>query len=188
VRSERLQVEPIDHNWWFGGFTGVSMDDPVGDHSTFSKNRDRLLEADSARRFFRKVVEQARRAKLLSDEPFSVDGTLIEAWASMKRFRPRDGSGSGPGPGRNRERDFDGEKRSHETHASMLDPEARWYRKSRGEGTPRYDPSPVLMENRNGRIVDHERTPGSGTGERTAAVDRVTRPPCQVPQLSTTHS
>jgi transposase len=88
VRSETLRVEPIDHNWWFGGFTGLSMDDPVWDHSTFTKNRNRLLEANIARRFFREMVDEARGAKLLSDEPFSIDGTLSQARASMKRFRP----------------------------------------------------------------------------------------------------
>jgi IS5 family transposase len=177
VRSERLLVEQIDYNLLFRRFIGLSMDDPVWDHSTFTKNRDRLLEADIARRFFREVVDQARRAKLLSDEHFSVDGTLIQAWASMKRFRPKDGSGSGPGPGRNSERDLHGEKRSNDTHASQTDPEARLYRKSRGQGAQLCYQSHILMENRNGLIVDHELTPASGTGERTAAVDMVTRLP-----------
>ncbi len=177
VRSERLLVEQIDYNLLFRWFIGLSMDDPVWDHSTFTKNRDRLLEADIARRFFSEVVAQARTAKLLSDEHFSVDGTLIQAWASMKRFRPKDGGGSGPGPGRNSERDFHGEKRSNDTHASETDPEARLYRKSRGQGAQLCYQSHILMENRNGLIVDHELTPASGTGERTAAVDMVTRLP-----------
>jgi len=153
------------------------MDDPIWDHSTFTKNRDRLLEADIARRFFREVVDQTRGAKLLSDKHFSVDGTLIQAWASMKRFRPKDGSGSGPGPGRNSERDFHGEKRSNDTHASETDTDARLYRKSRGQGAQLCYQSHLLMENRNGLIVDLELTPASGTGERTAAVDMVTRLP-----------
>lgn len=177
VRSERLLVEQIDYNLLFRWFIGLSMDDPIWDHSTFTKNRDRLLEADIARRFFAEVVGQARGAKLLSDEHFSVDGTLIQAWASMKRFRPKDGSGSGPGPGRNSERDFHGEKRSNDTHASQTDPEARLYRKSRGQGAQLCYQSHILMENRNGLIVDHELTQASGTGERTAAVEMVTRLP-----------
>lgn len=113
ICSERLLVEQIDYNLLFRWFIGLSMDDPVWDHSSFSKNCDRLLEADIARRFFTQVVEQVRGEKLLSDEHFRVDGPLIQAWVSMKRFRPRDGSGSGPGPGRNGERDFRGEKRSN---------------------------------------------------------------------------
>ncbi len=177
VRSERLLVEQIDYNLLFRWFIGLSMDDPVWDHSTFIKNRDRLLEADIARLFFSEVVAQARMAKLLSDEHFSVDGTLIQAWASMKRFRSKDGSGSGPGPGRNSERDFHGEKRSNDTHESETDPEARLYRKSRGQGAQLCYQSHILMENRNGLIVDHELTPASGTGERTAAVEMVTRLP-----------
>jgi transposase len=175
VRSERLLVEQVDYNLLFRWFIGLSMDDPVWDHSTFTKNRDRLLEADIARRFFSEVVAQARTAKLLSDEHFSVDGTLILAWASMKRFRPKDGSGFGPGPGRNSERDFHGEKRSNDTHASETDPEAWLYRKSRGQGAQLCYQSHVLMENRNGQIVDHELTSTSGTGERVAAVEMVTR-------------
>ena len=124
-------------------------------------------------------MDQARGAKLLSDKHFSVDGTLIQAlWASMKRFRPWVGSGSGTGPGRNSERDFHGEKRSNDTHASETDPEARLYRNSRGQGAQLCYQSHILMENRNGQIVDHEHTPASGTGERsTAAVDMVTRLP-----------
>ena len=153
------------------------MDDPVWDYSTFTKNRDRLLEADIARRFFSEFVAQALTAKLLSDEHFSVDGTLIQAWASMKRFRPKDGSGSGPGPRRKSERDFRGEKRSNDTHASETNPEARLYRKSRGQSAQLCYQSHILMENRNGLIVDHELTPASGPGERTAAVDIVTRLP-----------
>ena len=151
------------------------MDDPIWDHSTFTKNRDRLLEADIARHFFREVVDPARGAKLLSDEHSSVDSTLIQAWASMKRFRPKDGSGSGPG--RNSERDFLGERRSNDTHESQTDPEARLYRKSRGQGAQLCYQSHILIENRNGLIVDHELTPASGMGERKAAVDIVTRLP-----------
>ena len=104
VRSERLRVEQIDYNLLFRWFIGLSMDDLIWDHSTFTKNLDRPLEANIARRFVREVVNQARGAKLLSDEHFSVDGTLIQAWASMKRFRHKGGSGSGPGPGPQRRR------------------------------------------------------------------------------------
>lgn len=133
VRSERLLAEQIDYNLLFSWFVSLSMDDPVWDHSTFTKNRDRLLEADIARKFFARILDQARVANLLSDEHFSVDGTLIEAWASMKRFRLRDGSGKPPGPGRNGERDFRGEQqRKNDTHASTTDPDARLYRKAAG--------------------------------------------------------
>ena len=100
MRSERLLVEQIDYNLLFRWFVGLAMDDAVWDHSTFTKNRDRLLDVDIARKFFAPVLAQVRAADLLSDEHFSVDGTLIEAWASMKRFRPKDGGGNAPGPGR----------------------------------------------------------------------------------------
>ncbi len=175
IRSERLLVEQIDYNLLFRWFIGLSMDDAVWDHSSFTKNRDRLLEADIARRLFAEVVAQARGAELLSDEHFSVDGTLIEAWASMKRFRPKDGSGSGPGPGRNGERDFRGEKRSNTTHASETDPEARSYRKGNAHPAILCYQSHLLMENRNGLIVDHELTQASGTAERDAAAAMVSR-------------
>ena len=175
VRSERLLAEQIDYNLLFRWFVGLSMDDPVWDHSTFTKNRDRLLEADIARKFFARILDQARVANLLSDEHFSVDGTLIEAWASMKRFRPRDGSGKPPEPGRNGERDFRGEKCKNDTHASTTDPDARLYRKAAGQSSRLSDMSHALMENRNALIVDHQTTHSTGTAERAAAVEMVGR-------------
>ena len=148
------------------------MDEPVWDHSTFSKNRDRLLEADIARELFEAVVEQAQMADLLSDEHFSVDGTMIAAWASHKSFRPKDGSG-GPGgsDGRNEARDFHGEQRSNDTHASTTDPEAKLYRKSAGTTAKLAYLGHAVSENRNGLIVAAQVTEASGTAERGAAID-----------------
>ena len=127
VRSERQLMEQISYNMLFRWFIGLSMDAPVWDVTVFTKNRDRLLEGDIARSFLAAVLADPQVKPLLSSEHFSVDGTLIEAWASMKSFRPKDGSGEPPAPGRNGERDFHGEKRSNETHASTTDPDARLY-------------------------------------------------------------
>ncbi len=135
IRSERQLMEQMDYNLLFRWFVGLSMDSAVWDATTFSKNRDRLLDGEVARRFLAVVVEQARRRGLLSDDHFSVDGTLIEAWASIKSFRPKDGGDEPPGPGRNSERTFHGEKRSNETHASTTDPDARLYRKGNGQSS-----------------------------------------------------
>ena len=134
IRSERLLVEHLEHNLLFRWFVGLSVDEPVWDHSTFSKNRNRLLEAAMARKLFEAVVEHARMAGLLSDEHFRVDGTMTEAWGSHKSFRPKDGSdGSGvTSGGHNDTRDFHGEQRTNDTHASTTDPEAKLYSKSRG--------------------------------------------------------
>ena len=133
IRSERLLIEQLEYNLLFRWFVGLSVDEPVWDHSTFSKNRDRLLEADIARELFEAVVEQTRMADLLSDEHFSFDGTMIAAWSSHKSFRPKDGScgsgGSGGGGSRNDAGDFRGERRSNDTHASRTDPEAKLYNK-----------------------------------------------------------
>ena len=129
IRSERLLVEQLDYNLLFRWFVGLSMDERVWDHSTFTKNRERLIGSDIARAFFGQVLGQAREGRLLSDEHFSVDGTLLEAWASMKSFRPKDGDGRAGGGGRNAEADFHGEKRSNATHQSSTDPQARLYRK-----------------------------------------------------------
>jgi transposase len=117
VRSERQLMEQLDYNLLFRWFVGLSMDAPVWDVTVFTKNRERLLAGDVAARFLATVLGQPKVKALLSDEHFSVDGTLIEAWASVKSFRPKDGSGEPPGPGRNGARDFHGEKRSNETHA-----------------------------------------------------------------------
>ena len=162
VRSERQLMEQLDYNLLFRWFVGLSMDAPVWDASTFSKNRDRLLAGEVAAEFLSAVVTQPRVAALLSDEHFSVDGTLIGAWASMKSFRPKDGSGEPPGPGRNGERDFHGERRSNETHASTTDPDARLYRKGRGKEAKLCFMGHVLMQNRHGLVVDAATTRAAG--------------------------
>ena len=125
IRSERQLMERLDFDLLFRWFVGLGIDDPVWDASTFSKNRDRLLTDELAQGFLSALLAEPRVKRLLSHEHFSVDGTLIKAWASMKSFRPRDGGGDSPDDGRNGERDFRGEKRSNETHASTTDPDAR---------------------------------------------------------------
>ena len=130
IRSERQLMDQLDFNLLFRWFVGLGIDDPVWDATVFCHNRDRLLEADVSAQVLRGIIEHKRVRRLLSRDHFSVDGTLIEAWASMKSFRPKDGGGDdGAGSGRNAERDFHGEKRSNETHESTTDPEARLYRK-----------------------------------------------------------
>src|SRR6516164_2503577 len=133
VRSELQLMEQLDYNLLFRWFVGLSLDEAVWDETVFTKNGERLIEGDIARRFMAAVLNQEPVKALLSDDHFSVDGTLIEAWASMKSFRPKDGGGEPPAPGRNGERDFHGEKRSNETHASTTDPDARLYRKGPGQ-------------------------------------------------------
>jgi len=170
VRSERQLMEQLQYNLLFRWFVGLSMDAPVWDASVFAKNRDRLLDGDIAREFMAAVLNQAEVRALLSREHFSVDGTLIEAWASMKSFRAQDGSGEPPtGGGRNAERDFHGEKRSNATHASTTDPDAWLYRKSPGEGAKLCHLGHLTMENRHGLIVETELTAATGWGERAAA-------------------
>ena len=133
IRSERQLMEQLNYNLLFRWFVGLSVDDPVWVPTVFSKNRDRLLEGDIAAAFMDSVLNLPRVKALLSDEHFSVDGTLIQAWASMKSFRRKDGNDEPPAPGRNGERNFRGEKRSNETHASTTDPDARLARKSGGQ-------------------------------------------------------
>jgi transposase len=170
VRSERQLMEQLEYNLLFRWFVGLSMDAPVWDPSVFAKNRERLIDGDLAREFMAAVLNQAQVRALLSREHFSVDGTLIEAWASMKSFRPKDGSGAPPTDGgRNAERDFHGEKRTNETHASTTDPDARLYRKSPGQGAKLCHMGHLTMENRHGLIVETELTPATGWGERAAA-------------------
>ena len=180
IRSERQLMERLDFDLSFRWFVGLGIDDGVWDHSTFSKNRDRLLEGDIAVGFLLATLEQPRVKPLLSGEHFSVDGTLIEAWASMKSFRPKDAPRHEPAPGgRNVERDFHGEKRSNATHASTTDPDARLYRKGDGQPARLCYMGHVLMENRNGLIVDAVLSRASGTAERAAAlvmIDRRARP------------
>jgi transposase len=170
IRSERQLMEQIDYNLLFRWFVGLSMDAPIWDVTVFTKNRERLLSGDVAAKFLGAVVAQARGRDLLSDDHFSVDGTLIEAWASMKSFRPKDGSGEPPSSGRNGERDFHGEKRSNQTHASTTDPDAKLYRKAQGQPSRIAFMGHVLMENRNGLVVGATLTPASGTAEREATL------------------
>jgi IS5 family transposase len=171
IRSERLLMEQLEYNILFRWFVGLSMDDPVWDHSVFSKNRDRLLNAEVAAAFFTSVRQQAEEAGLLSDEHFSVDGTLVEAWASMKSFRPKDDAvPPTAGNGRNPEVDFHGQQRTNDTHESTTDPDARLYRKGKGQEARLSYMGHVLMENRNGLAVDSQLTKASGTAEPEAAL------------------
>jgi transposase len=175
VRSERQLMEQLDYNLMFRWFVGLGIDDRVWDPTTFTKNRDRLLEHDIARRFFEEVLSQARTAKLLSDEHFTVDGTFIEAWASQKSFRSKDDSG-GPGGGRNDPAEFRGEKRSNDTHTSTTDPDARLMRKSNLDGARLVHHGHVLTENRHGLVVDATVTvAAAAASERQAAVEMVDR-------------
>ena len=169
IRSERQLVERIDFDLLFRWFVGLGMDDPVWDATTFTKNRDRLLAGEIATRFLAVVLAQPKVKALLSEEHFSVDGTLLEAWASTESFRPKDGSGLPPDPGRNGEQDFHGQKRSNETHASTTDPDARLYRKGQGKEAKLCFMGHALMENRNGLIVGATATRASGHAERLAA-------------------
>jgi len=169
IRSERLLMEQLDYNLLFRWFVGLSMDDKVWDHSVFSKNRERFLASDLAAAFFRRIHAQAAQAGLLSDEHFTVDGTLIEAWASLKSFRPKDTPPPEGGSGRNPEVDFHGEKRLNQTHASTTDPEARLFRKGKGKEAKLCFMGHVLMENRHGLIIMPRLTAATGTAEREAA-------------------
>ena len=175
IRSERLLMERLEYDLLFRWFVGVGVDDAVWDHSVFSKNRDRLLEGDIAAKFLAAVLAQPMVKKLLSSDHFSVDGTLIEAWASMKSVKPKDGSGEPPtqGGGRNAEADFHGHKRSNDTHASTTDPDARLYRKGKGKETKLCFIGHGLMENRHGLLVDACLTQADGHAERVAALHMI---------------
>lgn len=154
VRSERHLMERMEFDLLFRWFVGLGADDTVWDHSTFSKNRDRLLEGEIAAKFLNALLAQPKVKRLLSSDHFSVDGTLIEAWASIKSFRRKDGSDKDQdGPGPNAERSFHKEKRSNETHASTTDSEARLYKKGDGQPAKLSYKGHVLMENRNGLAV-----------------------------------
>ena len=170
VRSERQLMEQIDYNLLFRWFVGLGVDDAVWDHSTFTKNRDRLFTADVAAKFLEAVLGHSHVKRFLSDEHFSVDGTLIEAWASMKSVRAKDGSGEPPSPGRNRARDFRGEKRSNETHESTTDPDARLYRKASGQPAKLCFMGHALIENRHGLVVAADASEANGTAERITAL------------------
>ncbi len=180
IRSERLLMEQLDYNLLFRWFVGLSMDDEVWDPSTFSKNRDRLLEGEIAERFLQAVVEQASAKGLTSDEHFSIDGTLIEAWASQKSFKPKGGD-KGQGPeGRNPHVDFRGKERKNDTHESTTDPDARLYRKGDGQESKLSYLGHVVMENRHGLVVGCEVTHANGYGEREAGrelMQRIDRKP-----------
>ena len=173
VRSERQLMEQLDYNLLFRWFVGLSMDDGVWSPTVFCKNRDRLLDGDVAAKFFVAVLNLPQVRGLLSSEHFSVDGTLIEAWASMKSFVPkdRDDPPAGKGGGsRNAERDFHGEKRKNDTHCSITDPDARLFRKGAGKEAKLCHMGHLMTENRNGLIVDARLTAANGTAERTTAL------------------
>jgi transposase len=180
IRSERALMEHIDFNVLFRWFIGLSIDEPVWDHSTFSKNRDRLIEADIAVSLLEAVLEKAGDEGLLSKEHFSVDGTLLEAWASMKSFRPKDEPPppeASSGQGRNPEVDFHGEKRSNDTHSSTTDPDARLAKKGKGKEAKLCYTGHILTENRNGLVVEARVTQSSGTCEREAGEQMLSQTP-----------
>jgi transposase len=171
IRSERMLMEQLEYNLLFRWFVGLSMDDPVWDPTVFSKNRDRLLRGDVAAAFFDAVLRQADAQQLLSDEHFTVDGTLLEAWASHKSFRPKRGAPpDGPSDPSNPTINFRGERRSNETHQSTTDPEARLYKKGVGRAAQLSYLGHVLMENRHGLIVGATVTAATGTAECDAAL------------------
>ena len=179
IRSERLLCEQLDYNLLFRWFVGLSIDEPIWDHSSFTKNRDRLIEAKVARKLLRRIVRKAKKAQLLSNEHFSVDGTLIESWAAVKSMRRRDGTDGPPGPGRNPWVDWHGEKRTNETHLSPTDPEAKLFRKGQNQGAKLYYMGHVLMDHREGLVVDVEVTEANGFAEREAALTMLDRHPSQ---------
>jgi transposase len=162
IRSERLLMEQLDYNLLFRWFVGLAMDDPIWDPTVFTKNRDRLLNQEIARSFFRRVLERA--SDLMSDEHFTVDGTLIEAWASQKSFQRKDGGTDGDG------RQFRGEQRTNDTHASKTDPDARLYRRSHQAESKLSYLGHLLIENRHGLIADAMATHADGHAERDAAL------------------
>lgn len=164
IRSERQLMEQLNYNLLFRWFVGLSPDDPVWDATSFTKNRDRLQGGDVFRKFMDKLLNHPKVKPLLSDEHFSVDGTLIEAWASHKSFKPKDGSDDG-----NDGRNFHGQKRKNNTHQSTSDPDAKLYRKANGREARLCYMGHALMENRNGLAVAGRVTPASGTAERRAS-------------------
>ena len=178
VRSERQMMEQLDYNLLYRWFVGLSMDDAMWDVTVFTKNRERLLKGNLAQVFLQKVVEQARAKDLLSDEHFTVDGTLIEAWAGQKSFQRKDAPRLPPEDGgSNPTVNFHGEKRSNQTHRSTSDPEAMLYKKSQGSESKLSYLGHVLMENRNGLVVDTRLTRATGTAERDAALEMAARIP-----------
>lgn len=171
IRSERQLVQHIEYNLLYRWFVGMNLDEAVWNHSTFSTNRERLFSEAMTQRFFAQVLRIAEWQSLISDEHFTVDGTMIEAWASVKSFTKKDGSGPPPSDdGRNATVDFKGEKRSNETHQSTTDPDARLYKKGDGDKSRLCYLGHALMENRNGLVVDATTTLATGTAERDAAL------------------
>jgi len=170
IRSERQLMEQLAYNILFRWFVGLSIEAPVWDVTVFTKNRDRLLEGDVAHGFLRAILDDPQVRPLLSDDHFLVDGTLIEAWASLKSFRRKDGQDDPPGPGRNSVRDFRGEKLSNETHASTTDPDARLYKKATGAAAKLCHMGHVVMENRSCLVVETKATSASRTAEVEAGM------------------
>jgi transposase len=169
IRSERQLVERLEFDMLFRWFVGLSIDETVFDASSFSKNRDRLLNAEIAQQVLSRIVALPEVKRLMSAEHFSVDGTLLKAWASLKSFQPKDGSGPPPPPGRNADANFRKTKRSNETHASTTAPDARLYKKADGQESKLAYLGHALMENRNGLVAAAEATLATGTAEREAA-------------------
>lgn len=177
IRSERLLIEQLDYNLLFRWFVGLGMDDPVWNATTFTKNRDRLLDGDVAAAFFEEVNREAQALGLLSDEHFTVDGTMLEAWASHKSFRRKDAAGDPPDDPGNPTVNFRRERRSNTTHASITDPDAKLYRKGSGRAATLGYLGHVIMENRSGLLVQTCVTPADGYAERTAALAMLERIP-----------
>jgi transposase len=177
IRSERQLVEQLQYNLLFQWFVGLSLDDAVWDATTFTKNRDRLLNGDIATAFFDEVLAEARAQGLLSQEHFTVDGTLLEAWASQKSFRPRDEDGPDPPTGSNPDVNFRGTPRRNDTHQSTTDPDARLAKKGVGRAAKLSYAGHVLMENRNGLVIDTMLTPADGYAEVDAALVMLERLP-----------
>jgi len=176
IRSERMFCEQLEYNLLFRWFLRMNSDEPAFDHSTFSANRQRLLEHEAAKEFFFGVVDQAKKKKLMSDEHFTADGTLIEAWASMKSFKRKDGKArkkTPPDDPGNPTVNFHGEKRSNETHESTTDPEARLYKKSEGKEAKLCYSGHALMENRNGLLMNIMIDTADGYAERGSAIAMV---------------
>jgi transposase len=170
IRSERLLVEELDYSVLYRWFVGLSLDDPIWDATTFTKNRNRLLAGDIADAFFAEVVAAIQADGLMSDEHFTVDGTLLEAWASQKSFKPKGGDQPPPDDPKNPSVSFHGQARRNDTHASTTDPEARLYKKGGGHEAKLAYLGHLLTENRHGLIVDTAVTAATGTAERDAAI------------------
>ena len=181
IRSERLLMEEMDYNLLFRWFVGLNADDPVWDATVFTKNRDRLLQADVAKEFLGEVVAQAEAKGLTSDEHFTVDGTLLEAWAGAKSFQPKDKKQPPPDDPGNPTVNFRGERRSNETHASKTDPESLLAKKGEGKESKLSYCGNLLVENRNGLIVDAEVFQANGTAERDAALVMLEKVPSTQP-------